>query len=116
MKDVHQLLNEWGQWKNHAEYYEYKADYGRAQLAKMMQGTIPKSEFIRRKCPRCFGEGKRDGAKCPRCNGAKVVHESYRLVDPRTIPATGPGGMYVVYNTEPPSEFQAIDQVRIPDY
>lgn len=46
--------------------------------------------------------------KCPSCNGRRGRREATALADPAAIPATGPGGMYVLFDEVPP-EFQDLD-------
>jgi hypothetical protein len=114
-KTLEGLLQAWGQWRSHAEYRECRGKYGQSQVAKMA-GTIPKKSYVKRKCPKCYGtgfdQGKKKEGKCPHCKGAKIILEIYNLVDPRTIPATGPGGMYVIFDDLPP-EFVKVDAALV---
>jgi len=117
MSELNTVLRAWGQWKNHAEYQIHQKGYGQSVMAKMAQGSVPAKGFVRRTCPKCFGEGRVDNVRCQRCEGAKVVHETYNLVDPRMISATGSNSlMSVTYNTEPPVEYQKIDAALLTMY
>jgi hypothetical protein len=105
---VEHLFDSWGAWRNR--------ELRQSPRPLVVGDNSQDTGSYWRPCRTCRREPGRvydvvTGQKqvCPDCRGRKGRWISYDKADPKAIPATGPGGMYVTFDA--PAEFLAIERI-----